>query len=222
MVWSLGGRMPRWRWSIIHSYSSVSANYVDFQRRSRFAVSAIVFPKKATFGIMVAFPGTRAHGSLYLHQLIIKRYTWEDPNVIHPETRVKGHNDPPISWRTSRDPWSSEASQGVMAQLMKKRLIGRYRHWQQWSIGTNNQLHRRHCKSFTMRATNEWFRIYKISDGKPENYFAFSGDCKNKKFLCMHAWHDKNLNGKFQIYHRHCSWVCRGVGETHHQKGPPR
>merc|ERR1711939_283410 len=26
-----------------------------------------------------------------------------------------------------------------------------------------------------LRATNEWFRIYKIPDGKPENQFAFSG-----------------------------------------------
>ena len=25
-----------------------------------------------------------------------------------------------------------------------------------------------------LRATNEWFRIYKIPDGKPENNFAFS------------------------------------------------
>ena len=33
-----------------------------------------------------------------------------------------------------------------------------------------------------LRATNEWFRIYKIPDGKPENQFAFSGECKNRKY----------------------------------------
>ena len=33
-----------------------------------------------------------------------------------------------------------------------------------------------------LRATNEWFRIYKIPDGKPENQFAFSGEAKNKKY----------------------------------------
>lgn len=33
-----------------------------------------------------------------------------------------------------------------------------------------------------IRATNEWFRIYKIPDGKPENHFAFSGEAKNKKY----------------------------------------
>ena len=34
-----------------------------------------------------------------------------------------------------------------------------------------------------LRATNEWFRIYKIPDGKPENQFAFTGECKNKKLV---------------------------------------
>ena len=33
-----------------------------------------------------------------------------------------------------------------------------------------------------LRATNEWFRIYKIPDGKPENVFAFAGEAKNKEF----------------------------------------
>ncbi|MCO5566041.1 hypothetical protein L7F22_019716 [Adiantum nelumboides] len=45
-----------------------------------------------------------------------------------------------------------------------------------------------------VRATNEWFRIYKIPDGKPENQFAFSGEAKNKKYAteviheCNEAW----------------------------------
>lgn len=48
-----------------------------------------------------------------------------------------------------------------------------------------------------LRATNEWFRIYKIPDGKPENNFAFSGEAKNKAYTthvieeCNEAW--KNL-----------------------------
>lgn len=31
-----------------------------------------------------------------------------------------------------------------------------------------------------LQATHEWFRIYKIPDGKPENKFAFDGEPKNK------------------------------------------
>lgn len=33
-----------------------------------------------------------------------------------------------------------------------------------------------------LRATVEWFRIYKIPDGKPENQFAFNGEPKNAAF----------------------------------------
>ena len=40
-----------------------------------------------------------------------------------------------------------------------------------------------------IRATNEWFRIYKIPDGKQENQFAFGGEAKNKVkthiFICV-------------------------------------
>lgn len=52
-----------------------------------------------------------------------------------------------------------------------------------------------------LRATNEWFRIYKIPDGKAENQFAFSGECKNRKYAmdivreCAEAW-EKLITGK--------------------------
>lgn len=33
-----------------------------------------------------------------------------------------------------------------------------------------------------MKATIEWFKIYKIPDGKPENQFAFNGETKSRDF----------------------------------------
>lgn len=33
-----------------------------------------------------------------------------------------------------------------------------------------------------MKATLEWFKIYKIPDGKPENQFAFNGEAKNREY----------------------------------------
>jgi inorganic pyrophosphatase len=33
-----------------------------------------------------------------------------------------------------------------------------------------------------LRANVEWFRIYKIPDGKLENQFAFNGEPKNAEF----------------------------------------
>lgn len=52
-----------------------------------------------------------------------------------------------------------------------------------------------------LRASNEWFRIYKIPDGKPENSFAFTGECKNRKYAmrliedCSEAW-DNLVHGR--------------------------
>lgn len=52
-----------------------------------------------------------------------------------------------------------------------------------------------------IRATNEWFRIYKIPDGKPENQFAFSGEAKNRRYAmevvheCNEAW-KRLISGK--------------------------
>lgn len=31
-------------------------------------------------------------------------------------------------------------------------------------------------------ATRNWFKVYKVPDGKPENSFAFDGECKNKSY----------------------------------------
>ena len=33
-----------------------------------------------------------------------------------------------------------------------------------------------------LQATVEWFKIYKMPDGKPANEFAFNGEPKNKEF----------------------------------------
>lgn len=33
-----------------------------------------------------------------------------------------------------------------------------------------------------LKATIEWFKIYKIPDGKPENQFAFNGEAKSAAF----------------------------------------
>ena len=45
-----------------------------------------------------------------------------------------------------------------------------------------------------MQATVEWFKIYKMPDGKPANEFAFNAEPKNKEFAeniiagCNESW----------------------------------
>lgn len=127
-------------------------------------------------------------GSAITHSL---NQTWEDPNQIHPETKAKGDNDPldvcEIGELVAKP---GEIKQvkilGVMALLDEEETD-----WKIIVIDVNDPLApklndiedvERHLPGL-LRATNEWFRIYKIPDGKPENQFAFSGECKNKKWV---------------------------------------
>jgi inorganic pyrophosphatase len=137
--------------------------------------------------------------------------TWEDPNVTHPETKQKGDNDPldvcEIGELVAKP---GEVKQvkvlGVMALLDEGETD-----WKIIVIDVNDPLAprlndiedvERHLPGL-LRATNEWFRIYKIPDGKPENQFAFSGECKNRKYAmeivreCAEAW-ERLITGKTQ------------------------
>ncbi|EKD19271.1 inorganic pyrophosphatase [Drepanopeziza brunnea f. sp. 'multigermtubi' MB_m1] len=135
--------------------------------------------------------------------------TWEDPNVIHPETKAKGDNDPlDVCEIGELVGYPGQVKQvkilGVMALLDEEETD-----WKVIVIDVNDPLApklndvedvERHLPGL-LRATNEWFRIYKIPDGKPENQFAFTGECKNKKYAtdivreCAEAW-EKLITGK--------------------------
>ncbi|KFA70511.1 hypothetical protein S40285_00604 [Stachybotrys chlorohalonatus IBT 40285] len=137
--------------------------------------------------------------------------TWEDPNAIHPETKAKGDNDPlDVCEIGELVGYTGQVKQvkvlGVMALLDEEETD-----WKVIVIDVNDPLApklndvedvERHLPGL-LRATNEWFRIYKIPDGKPENQFAFSGECKNKAYAldvireCAEAW-DRLITGKTQ------------------------
>lgn len=137
--------------------------------------------------------------------------TWEDPNVLHPETKAKGDNDPldvcEIGELVATPGQIKQVKVlGVMALLDEEETD-----WKIIVIDVNDPLAprlndiedvERHLPGL-LRATNEWFRIYKIPDGKPENQFAFSGECKNRKYAtdvireCAEAW-EKLITGRTQ------------------------
>ncbi|KAK9457071.1 inorganic pyrophosphatase [Dipodascopsis uninucleata] len=128
------------------------------------------------------------HG--YIHNYGALPQTWEDPNFEHPDTRAAGDNDPldvcEIGWQVS---YPGEVKQvkvlGVMALLDEGETD-----WKIIAIDVRDPLAPKlndieDVEKYLpglLRATNEWFRIYKMPDGKPENHFAFSGECKNKKY----------------------------------------
>ncbi|PWN48216.1 pyrophosphatase-domain-containing protein [Violaceomyces palustris] len=128
--------------------------------------------------------------------------TWEDPSATHPDTKAKGDNDPlDVCEIGEQVGYTGQIKQvkvlGVMALLDEGETD-----WKVIVIDINDPLApklndiedvERHLPGLT-RATNEWFRIYKIPDGKPENQFAFSGEAKNRKYAtevvheCNEAW----------------------------------
>ncbi|KIO26550.1 hypothetical protein M407DRAFT_243668 [Tulasnella calospora MUT 4182] len=128
--------------------------------------------------------------------------TWEDPTVQHAETKAKGDNDP-------LDVCEIGEAVGYPGQVKQVKVLGIMAlldegetDWKVIVVDVTDPLAsklndvedvERHLPGL-IRATNEWFRIYKIPDGKPENVFAFSGEAKNKKYAteiiheCHEAW----------------------------------
>lgn len=137
--------------------------------------------------------------------------TWEDPNSVHQETKAKGDNDPlDVCEIGELVGYTGQVKQvkvlGVMALLDEGETD-----WKVIVVDVKDPLApklndvedvERHLPGL-LRATNEWFRIYKIPDGKPENQFAFTGECKNKEYAmdvireCAEAW-EKLITGKTQ------------------------
>ncbi|EJT47106.1 inorganic diphosphatase [Trichosporon asahii var. asahii CBS 2479] len=128
--------------------------------------------------------------------------TWEDPTVKHPETGAVGDNDP-------LDVCEIGEAIGYTGQVKQVKVLGIMAmidegetDWKVIAVDVNDPLASKlndiedveqHLPGL-LRATNEWFRIYKIPDGKPENVFAFSGEAKPRKYAeeivreCNLAW----------------------------------
>jgi len=128
--------------------------------------------------------------------------TWEDPTQSHAETKAKGDNDP-------LDVCEIGEQVGYVGQVKQVKILGIMAlldegetDWKVIVVDIQDSLAsklndiedvERNLPGL-IRATNEWFRIYKIPDGKAENAFAFSGEAKNKKYAteiiheCHEAW----------------------------------
>ncbi|XP_055920708.1 inorganic pyrophosphatase [Eupeodes corollae] len=116
--------------------------------------------------------------------------TWENPDHIEPSTSCKGDNDPIDVIEIG----SRVAKRG---EVMQVKVLGTVAlidegetDWKIIAIDVNDPLAGQMSdvgdvdKFFPglLRATVEWFKIYKIPDGKPENQFAFNGEAKNASF----------------------------------------
>jgi len=116
--------------------------------------------------------------------------TWEDPNHTDPHTGCKGDNDPidvcEIGFKVrQRGDVVQVKVLGVMALIDEGETD-----WKVLAIDVTDPLAsslndvddiEKNMPGF-LNATHEWFRIYKIPTGKPENQFAFNGEAKDKAF----------------------------------------
>ncbi|KZC09757.1 PREDICTED: inorganic pyrophosphatase [Dufourea novaeangliae] len=116
--------------------------------------------------------------------------TWENPEVLDEATGCKGDNDPidvlEVGYRVAK-----------RGEVLKVKVLGAVAlidegetDWKIIVIDINDPLAEqmnditdieKHYPGL-MKATIEWFKIYKIPDGKPENQFAFNGEAKPKDF----------------------------------------
>ncbi|XP_072534719.1 inorganic pyrophosphatase 2, mitochondrial isoform X1 [Salminus brasiliensis] len=116
--------------------------------------------------------------------------TWEDPNHTDKDTNCCGDNDP----IDVCDIGSKVCSAGQVIQVKVLGILALIDEgetdWKVIAINTedpdasklNSIEDVRVSRPGHLEATVDWFRKYKIPDGKPENQFAFSGQFKDKDF----------------------------------------
>jgi len=143
--------------------------------------------------------------------------TWENPNVVHPDTKAKGDVDPldvvDISSRT-----------GKTGEVRHVKILGTYAmidegetDWKIIAIDVedpnaskiNDSSDIEKVLPGKMKEVFEFLRDYKIPDGKPANQFAYDGALKDRAFALQiihenhHEWHNLMKNGHSAISSHH-------------------
>merc|ERR1712226_1764647 len=134
-------------------------------------------------------------GNVFPHKGYIWNYgafpqTWEDPKVIHPGTNCSGDNDP-------LDVCDISSIIVPSGSVIKVKVLGVLAmidegetDWKVIAINTADPLSE-HMSDITdvekykpgiLHATLEWFKYYKVPDGKPTNSFGYNNKFRNREF----------------------------------------
>ncbi|KNC76879.1 inorganic pyrophosphatase, variant [Sphaeroforma arctica JP610] len=116
--------------------------------------------------------------------------TWEDDEHVDPRTEAKGDNDPLDVCEIGQQ----IATRGEVYEVKILGLLAMIddgeTDWKIMAIRTSDPLAsklndigdiEKEMPGF-LDATRDWFKVYKIADGKPANEFAFGGEYKDKEF----------------------------------------
>lgn len=140
------------------------------------------------------------HG--YIHNYGAFPQTWEDPTTLNEELQLYGDNDP-------LDVCEIGANIGATGEIKRVRILGSLAliddgelDWKIIAIDVNDplshELHDIHdvfvkCPGL-LETLRQWFKDYKLPDGKPENKFAFNGAYRSQEETievvkeCVTAW----------------------------------
>ncbi|XP_030835767.1 inorganic pyrophosphatase-like isoform X1 [Strongylocentrotus purpuratus] len=116
--------------------------------------------------------------------------TWEDPNHTDASTKCKGDNDPLDVCEIGR----KVAKRGEVIQVKVLGTLAMIDEgetdWKIFAIDVTDPLAKdmndiddiRRLMPGFLEASVNWFKIYKVPDGKPLNEFAFNEEPKNREF----------------------------------------
>lgn len=136
--------------------------------------------------------------------LLTLEQTWEDPEHEDPETGARGDNDPLDACEIGR---AIAPGPGTVRRVRPLGILGLLdggeTDWKVLVVNVDDpvlgdRLHdlhdvERHLPGL-LDATRDWFRFYRVPDGRPPNEFAFDGQWKDRKFAekiiseCEDAW----------------------------------
>jgi inorganic pyrophosphatase len=127
------------------------------------------------------------HGPIFWNYGMFPQ-TWEDPNIVHSETKCAGDNDPVDVVEIG----SAAIEQGSVVQVKPLGVLAMIDDgeldWKVIAISTSDPLAKElndindvaaKCPG-TIDGIREWFRWYKTPDGKPLNAFGFNEEALNK------------------------------------------
>lgn len=137
--------------------------------------------------------------------------TWEDPDHVHPDTGYQGDNDPlDVCEIGLRIVATGDVRQvkvlGVLAMIdedetdWKVIVIDKE---DRWAPELNDVEDVERLLPGVVSAIREWFRTYKVPDGKPLNKFALDEKCMGRSYAmkvvseCHISW--RNLVGKAEL-----------------------
>jgi len=145
-------------------------------------------------------------GNVFPHKGYIWNYgalpqTWEDPSFEHPGTKATGDNDPIDVCEIS----NIIAARGSVIQVKVLGILAMIDEgetdWKVMAINTQDPLSAamndiadvEKYKPGLLHATVEWFKYYKVPDGKPTNAFGYNNRFKNKQFAIevIHETHQQ-------------------------------